>query len=201
MVREVWETDLKVLFVGTAVDEVSATLGFYHLHPKDRFWESIELGGITPQRIITPSERKALEEGHKQGSVSDPIRQMFIEKKISQMRKLGIGLTDLNRRIISGGDKDKLAWPTEEDIEEFIGKVAELKPKIAAFVMNADLFVGLFKSRYPGVTSTFGLQPFKIADTEVWLLGSTATKPRGEGLTQQEDAFFALGERISALPG
>jgi G:T/U-mismatch repair DNA glycosylase len=199
MLREIWETDLKVLFVGTAVDGTSDKLGFYHLHPRDRFWESIELGGITPQRIITASERKALEDGEKQGSVSDPIRQMFIEKKVSQLRKLGIGLTDLNRRIISSGDKDKLAWPTEEDIEEFIGKVAELKPKIVAFEMNADLFVGLFKSRYPGVTPTLGLQSFKIADAEVWLLGSTATKPRGEALTQQEDAFFALGERMEAL--
>lgn len=199
MVREIWEPDLKVLFVGVAVDDVSDTLGFYHLQPRDRFWESVELGGITPQRVITASERKALEEGHRQGSVSDPIRQLFIEKKVSQLRKLGIGITDLNRRIISGGDKDKMAWPTEEDIEEFLGKVAELKPKILAFVINADLFVGLFKSRYPEVIPAPGQQPFKMADAEVWLLGSTATKPRGEGLTQQEDAFFALGERTSAL--
>jgi G:T/U-mismatch repair DNA glycosylase len=199
MLREVWEPDLKVLFVGVAVDQVSDELGFYHLHPRDRFWESIELGGITPQRIITASERKALEEGHKQGSVSDPIRTMFFEKKISQLRKMGIGLSDLNRRVISGGDKDKLAWPTEEDIEEFVGRVAELKPKIVAFVINADLLVGLFTSRYPEVNSTLGLQSFKIANAEVWLLGSTATKPRGEALTQQEDAFFALGERVSTL--
>jgi G:T/U-mismatch repair DNA glycosylase len=201
MVREIWEPDLKVLFVGTAVDEVSDKLGFHHLHPRDRFWESIELGGITPHRIITPSERKALEEGQKQGSLSDPIRQMFVEKRTSQLLKLGIGLTDLNRRVISGGEKDKLAWPTEEDLEEFVGRAAELKPKTLAFVINPDLFAGLFKSRYPGVTSTLGLQSFKIADAEVWLLGSTATKPRGEALTQQEDAFFALGERISALKG
>lgn len=199
MVREIWEHGLKLLFVGTSVDDVSDRLGFYHLNPRDRFWEAIELGGVTPQRIITASERKALDEGDKQGSLSDPIRQMFIEKKISQLRKLGIGITDLNRRVTSSGDKDKLAWPTEEDIEEFIGKVAELKPKVVAFVINADLCVGLFASRYPEVTSTLGLQSFKIADTEVWLLGSTLTKPRAAALTQQEDAFFALGERISAL--
>jgi G:T/U-mismatch repair DNA glycosylase len=199
MLREIWEPDLKVLFVGTAADETSAKLGFYHLHPRDRFWESVELGGITPQRIITASERKALEEGDKQGSVSDPIRQLFIEKKVNQLRKLGIGLTDLNRRVIASGDKDKAARPGEEDIEEFIGRVLELKPKLLAFVINADLFVEVFKSRYRNVTPALGLQPFKIGNAEVWLLGSIATKPRGEALTQQEDAFFALGERIETV--
>jgi len=187
--------------VGTAVDVVSNSLGFYHLHPRDRFWESIELGGITPNRIISASERKALEEGHKQGSLSDPIRQLFIEKKTSQLVKLGIGLADLNRRVLANGDKDKAAWPAEGDIHQFIGRLPELNPKILAFVVNADLFVELFKSRYPEVTPTLGLQSFKIGNAEVWLLGSTATKPRGEALTQQEDAFFALGERISALKG
>jgi G:T/U-mismatch repair DNA glycosylase len=199
MLREIWEPGLTILFVGTAVDEPSETLGFHHLHARDRFWESIELGGITPQRIITASERKALDEGHRQGSLSDSIRLLFIEKKTSQLLKLGIGLTELNRRVIASGDKDKVARPTEEDIYGFIGRVAELKPKLLAFVTNADLFVDLFTSRYPGVSSTLGLQPLKIGDAEVWLLGSTVAKPRGEALTQQEDAFFALGERMSAL--
>ena len=199
MLREIWAPDLNVLFVGMAVDEVSDKLGFYHLHPRDRFWEAIELGGITPRRIITPSERKALEEGQKQGSLSDPIRSLFIEKKTSQLLKLGIGLTDLNRRIIAAGDKDKGARPTDDDVQEFVDRVPALNPKLLGVVINADLFVELFIGRYPGVTSTLGLQPFTIGNAEVWLLGSTISKPRGEALTRQEDAFFALGERADAL--
>lgn len=199
MLQETWEPDLTVVFVGTAVDEVSESLGFHYLHPRSRFWELLELGGITPKRIITMAERKALTEGHARGNLSDPVRLMFIQKKTSQLLRLGIGLADLNRRFVASGDKDKAARPTEADIQQFIGEAVRLKPKLLAFVTSADLFVELFKSRYPDVTATLGLQSFGIGDAEVWLLGSPGTLPRGEALTKQEDAFFALGDRISAL--
>jgi G:T/U-mismatch repair DNA glycosylase len=199
MLREIWEPDLSVVFVGTAVEELSDTLGFYHLHPRDRFWELLETGGITPTRIITPSERKALADGHARGSLSDPVRLMFIQKKTSQLLRLGIGLTDLNRRVIATDEKDKAARPTEEDVRQFIARVPTLNSRVLAFVIKPDLFVTLFTSHYPGVTATLGLQPFRISNAEVWLLGSTAGLLRGEALTKQEDAFFALGERILAL--
>ena len=140
MLREIWEPDLPVVFVGTAVDELSDTLGFYHLHPRNRFWELLEIGGMTPTRIITPSERKALAEGHARGSLSDPVRSMFIQKKTSQLLRLGIGLTDLNRRVIAIDDKDKAARPTEEDIQQFIARVPVLNSKVLAFVTKPDLF-------------------------------------------------------------
>jgi G:T/U-mismatch repair DNA glycosylase len=124
---------------------------------------------------------------------------MFTQKKTSQLLRLGIGLTDLNRRVIASGDKDKAARPTKEDIQQFVGRAVKLNSKVLAFVTNADLFVELFKLRYPGVTGTLGLQSFKIGYAEVWFLGSPAGMLRGEVLTKQEDAFFALGERISAL--
>ena len=199
MLSDIWEPDLTVVFVGAAVEELSATLGFYYLHPRNRFWELLEIGGITPTRIITASERKALTVGHARGNLSDPVRSMFTQKKTSQLLRLGIGLTYLNRRVIAGGDNDKAARPTEEDIQQFVGRAVKLNSKTLAFVMKADLFVELFKLRYPGVTATLGLQSFKIGNAEVWLLGSPAGMLRGEVLTEQEDAFFALGERILAL--
>jgi len=201
MLREIWEPDLPVVFVGTAVEELSDTLGFYHLHPRNRFWELLEIGGVTPIRIITPSERKALADGHARGSLSDPVRLMFIQKKTSQLQRLGIGLTDLNRRVIAIDDKDKAARPTEEDIQQFIARVPTLNPKVLAFLAKPDLFVELFTSRYPGVTATLGLQSFRIGNAEVWLLGSPGGLLRGEALTKQNDAFLALGERILALKG
>ncbi len=196
MLQEIWEPDLTVLFVGSAVEEVSDTLGFHYLHPRNRFWELLEIGGITPERIITASERKALTVGHARGNLSDPIRSMFIQKKTSQLLKLGIGLTYLNCRVIAANDKDKAARPTEEDIQQFAGRVVKLNSKILAFVTNTDLFVELFQSRFPDVTPTLGLQSFKMGNSEVWLLGAPGTMLRGETLTKQEDAFFALGERM-----
>jgi TDG/mug DNA glycosylase family protein len=201
MLPEIWEPELTVVFVGTAVAEVSDTLGFYHLHPRNRFWGLLEIGGITPTRIITPQESKALMEGHANGSLSDPVRSIFIQKKTSQLLQLGIGLTDLNRRVLASGDKDKSARPTQEDIEHFIAKDEKLNPKVVAFVISPEIFVELFKGRYPGACGTLGVQPFRIGNSEVWLLGATSGLVRGEALSRQEDAFFALGERISVLKG
>jgi G:T/U-mismatch repair DNA glycosylase len=201
MLPEIWEPQLMVVFVGTAVAGLSDTLGFYHLHPRNRFWELLEIGGITPKRIITPQERKALADGHADGSLSDPVRSMFTQKKTSQMLQLGIGLTDLNRRVLASNDKDKSARPTQEDIEQFIVRDEKLNPTIVAFVTSPEIFVELFKSRYPGTSDTLGLQPFRINNSEVWLLGSTSRLVRGEALDRQEDAFCALGERISVLKG
>lgn len=199
MLPEIWEPDLTVVFVGTTVEELSDSLGFYYLHPRNRFWELLEVGGITPVRIITASERKALTVGHACGNLSDPVRSMFAQKKTSQLLRLGIGLTDLNRRVIAANDKDKAGRPTEDDIQRFVGRAVELDSRILAFVMHADLFAELFKLRHPGATATLGLQPFTIGNAEVWLLGSPAVMLRGEALTRQEDVFFALGERIQAL--
>ena len=190
-----------VVFVGTAIVEPSETLGFYHLHPRDRFWQLLEIGGITPEQIIHPKERKALTEGHAKGNLSDPIRSMFFQKKTSQLLKLEIGLTDLNRRVIASSDKDKSGRPTQEDIQEFSQKVERLNPKILAFVSDSEIFVELFRRELAGNLGILGLQPFRISKSEVWLLGSTTKMLRGEALTRQEDAFFELGERISALKG
>ncbi len=199
MLREIWEPGLRVLFIGMAVDDVSDKLGFYHLHPKDRLWELLELEGITPKRIITASERKAMAEGQEKGNLSDPIRVMFVEKRTSQLLKLGIGLSDLNQRVPASNDKDKAARPMEEDIEQFLGKVAALKPKTLGFIIRPEIFVEIFKTRYPGASETLGQQQFTIDGAEVWLLGSPLAVLRGDGLSKQEDAFFALSERIEGL--
>jgi G:T/U-mismatch repair DNA glycosylase len=201
MLPEIWTPDLTVVFVGTSVAELSDTLGFYYLHPRNRFWELLVVGGVTPKRIITEQERKALTDGHKNGSLSDPVRTMFTQKKTDQLLRLGIGLTDLNRRVIASDDKDVAAKPSDDDVRAFITKAAMLKPKILAFVTDFDVFVEAFKNKYPGIREAPGPQAFKIADSEVWLLGSTSGRMRGEALARQEDAFFALGERIEGLTG
>jgi G:T/U-mismatch repair DNA glycosylase len=199
MLPEIWEPKLMVVFVGAAIAEPSDTLGFYHLHPRNRFWELLEISGLTPKRIITPQERKALADGHADGSLSDAVRSLFTQKKTSQLLQLGIGLTDLNRRVVASSEKDKSARPTQEDVEQFIVKVENLNPKILAFVLNPEILVELFKGRYPGTCGALGLQPFRMGNSEVWLLGSTSGLVRGEALGRQEDVFFALGERVSAL--
>ena len=192
---------MNVVFVSSAVLELSEKLGFSHLHPRDRFWELLELGGITPTRVITSQERKAMAEGMAQGSISEPIRLMFIEKKTSLLIRLGIGLTELNRRVAVENEKDRSAIPDENDIKQFVAKVESLHPRILGFVTTPDVFVQAFHTYYPGLTDTPGRQEIQIGRSEVWLLGSTTAQMRGASLTAQEDLFFALGERISEVKG
>jgi G:T/U-mismatch repair DNA glycosylase len=199
MINEVWASDMKVVFVSPAVLELSEKLGLSHLHARDRFWELLETGGITPKRIITVQERKAMTEGMAQGSIAEPVRLMFIEKKVSQLLRLGVGLTELNRRVAVASEKDREAIPGESDVKEFLAKGEALHPRILAFVTSPEIFVQAFQTRFPGVTSTPGRQGFQMGGAEVWLLGSTTAQLRGAGLTAQEDLFFELGEHISAL--
>jgi G:T/U-mismatch repair DNA glycosylase len=201
MLPEIIKPDLTVIFVGAAVTELSESLGFSHLHPKDRFWELLAIGSITPNHVITAQERKALADGHKSGSLSDPVRQMFTQKRADQLLQLGIGLTDLNRRTIAADEKDKAAKPNEDDVRAFIARVTTLNPRILAFVMREEDFVGTFRKPFPVVTDTLGEQAFEIGSAEVWLLGSTTAALRGESLLKQEDAFVALGERIQVVRG
>ncbi len=201
MLPDLWKPDLTIVFVGLAVDDLSDTLGFPHLQPKNRFWEMLVVGGITPKRVITTQEAKALADGHKRGSLTDPVRAMFIEKKSDQLLRLGIGLTYLNRRVVVHSEKDAEAKPTDADVSTFLGDVETHTPKILAFVISPDIFAATLRKRYPAVTETMGVQPFAINTAEVWLLGSPMSRLREELLTQQEDTFFALGERCQSLGG
>ncbi len=196
MISDVWPAGLRVLFVDAVVTQLADEVGFSHVHPRDRFWELLALGSITPEPILTTKEKRALVEGQKGGSVSEPVKLLFIEKKTGQLKKLGIGLTDLNRRQVAIDEKDKNARPTDDDVAALTERIGTLKPLLTAFVVAPDLFVDLMKRRFPEVTPTAGLQPFRIGGAEVWLLGSTTAVLRGESLARQEDAFFALGERL-----
>jgi G:T/U-mismatch repair DNA glycosylase len=199
VLAEIWNPGMKVVFVGTVVTELSDTLGFYHLDPRDRFWEFLKMSAITPQQVLSGAEMKAVADGHREGSVSDPVRAMFIEKKTSQLIRFGIGLTVLNRRVNPANEKDKFALPAESDITEFLARAGELKPVILAFTTVPDVFVESFRSRFPAANDTLGPQPFAIGTSEVWLLGSTTSRLRGDAIASQEDAFFELGERVQSL--
>jgi G:T/U-mismatch repair DNA glycosylase len=199
MLPPIWPKDLTIVFVGTVVTDLSETLGFYHLDPRDRFWELLEMSAITPKRVMTVQECKAMIQGHKDGSVAEPIRAMFVEKKTSQLLKLGIGLTNLNRKVIALSERDKVATPSDDSIRDFVANAEERRAKILAFVTGAEVFVDSLKGRYSEANEEPGLQSFTIGGSEVWFLGSTSGRPRGEALSKQEDAFFALGERVEAL--
>jgi G:T/U-mismatch repair DNA glycosylase len=195
MLPEIWAVQMNVVFVGPAVTALSEKLGFRHLELRDRFWELLALGSFTPKRLITREEAKALADGHRTGSLSDPVRLMFIEKKTSQLLKSGVGLTELNRSVVVASEKDKSAIPTEEDVRSFLEKARQLRPATLAFVTSPEVFVDALKSLHPDASETLGQQPFTIGSSNVWLLGSTTGSTRKEVVARQEDLFFELGEK------
>jgi double-stranded uracil-DNA glycosylase len=197
MLPEILIQNLRVVFVGTTVPEISDDLGFYYLSPKNRFWEMLDYARITPTVIVSQSDRKALADAKHTGVLDDRYKQFFFESKESALLKLRIGLTDLNRRRVFSKDDDPSAVPTIEDMQKFIKKVEKYRPKIVAFVTGPDLFDKCFKGLYPSATGERGKQAFSIGDSEVWLLGSTSG--RVKDTEAMEQAFDDLADRLAAL--
>jgi hypothetical protein len=199
MLEPIWEPGLRVLFVSAVATEPSPTLGFHYLHPRDRFWELLDLGGITKGRIISKEERKAMAEGHARGNITDPVRQIFLQKKTNQLLRIGVGIAYLTSGAGIDSEKDKAACPTSADIHQFLAQCKAIPPQCLAFVMDGSMFVDVFSPHFPDASPVPGKQPFNIAGIPVWLMGSSRSNLKGEALLAQEDLFLTLGEDLQAL--
>src|SRR5437867_4216909 len=197
MPPEILAQNLRVVFVGTAVAEISDELGFYYLAPKNRFWEMLEYAAITPALIVSPSDRKALVDAKHTGVLDDRYKQFFFEKKESQLLKHRIGLTDLNRRIVVSKEDDPAAGPTPDDVQKFVRKMEKYRPKILGFVIKPEIFESSFKPLYPSASGQRGKQDFMIGSSEVWLLGSTSGRIKDTDPLEQ--AFSDLADRLGSL--
>jgi hypothetical protein len=140
-------------------------------------------------------------EGHLRGNITDPVRQIFLEKKTNQLLRAGVGIAYLNPRAGIDTEKDKAARPTPAELEDFIGRVKSSPPRHVAFVMDGAMFVDVFTEAFPAVSPVHGKQAFSIAGAQVWLMGSSQSALKGDALLAQEDQFLVLGEEIEALPG
>ncbi len=197
MLSEILTHDLNVVFVGTTIGETSDDLGFYYLGQNNKFWFLLEYAGLTPTAVITPSERKVLVNAKKDGVLDDMYRQLYFEKKENQLLKQGIGLTDLNRRVVVSSDDDPSAAPTPEDVKKFVRKVEKFKPKIVAFVTGMDIFEKSMSPLFPPANRQRGKQEFLIGESEVWLLGSTSGRVKDTDALEQ--VFEDLAGRLHTL--
>lgn len=201
MLPEIWIPDLKVVFVGTCIAEESDQIGFYHLGRNNSFWDLLESSGLTPAKFFPKTERQTLRDAYARGQLSEPLRQLFFEKKTSGLLRAGIGLTDLNRRVVVSSDDDPEARPTLDDIRQFVKKVGELKPKALGFVTSPDLFEDVFRPLFPQASRDRGQQGFKIHGSDVWLLGSTFGRVRGKENKVREDLFDQFADFLSTPGG
>ena len=197
MLAEILIENLSVVFVGSTISETSDELGFYYLGPNNSFWDLLEFARITPASLVPSSERKVLINAKKDGVLNDMYKQLFFERKESQLLKHGIGLTDLNRRRVVSNDDDPTAKPTTDVIQKFIRKVEKYQPKILAFATNVETFENAFKPNYPSANRQRGKQDFLIGNSEVWLLGSTSGRAKDTDALEQ--VFEDLADRLKVL--
>jgi TDG/mug DNA glycosylase family protein len=73
------EPGLRIVFCGTAAGNVSAALGAYYAHPRNRFWSALHAVGLTP-RQLRPEE-------------------------YPELPQWGLGLTDIAKHV-SGVDRE-----------------------------------------------------------------------------------------------
>src|ERR1051325_9948416 len=149
MLPEILARNLRVVFVGTIISELSDELGFYHLGANDRFWELLEYAGFTPSAVIPPSERKILLDVNQSGALNEIYKKFFFEKKESALLKQRVGLTVLNRRRVAGREDDPGAEPTIDDVKKFVQKMEKFKPMIIAFVSREESFSRSWNPLYP----------------------------------------------------
>lgn len=197
MLPEILMQNLRVLFVGACVPEMSDDLGFYYLTTNNRFWSLLEYSGLTPAFVVSASERSVLGNAKKDGVLTDMYKQFFFEKKEGMLLKHRIGLTALNRRRVYAAEDDREALATGEDAEKLSEKVLKYKPKIVAFLMKPEQFERAFRGSAPPASKDRGKQSFRIGGAEVWLLGST--NGRGKDTEIMEELFEALAARVAEL--
>ncbi|HMD13769.1 MAG TPA: uracil-DNA glycosylase family protein [Bacteroidota bacterium] len=195
MLPEILVQNLRIVFVGTAVAEISDELGMYYVNPKNLFWQMLEYSRITPTLVVSDSDRKALADAKQSGVLNDVYKQFFFEKKESALLKQHIGLTDLNRRRVVRNDDDPSAEPTLDDLQKFVKKMEKFKPKIIAFTTKVEIFEKCFKQLYPSATRQREKQDFLAGDSEVWLLGSTGGRVKDRDALEQ--VFEDLAERVN----
>jgi G:T/U-mismatch repair DNA glycosylase len=194
MIPDILEPKLNLVIVGTAFTEESDGLGFYNLGANDRIWYLLEYGGLTPTPIFTPEERKVLVNAKHGNVLNDMYKQLYFEKKQSALLKRRIGMMLLNRRRIVKDADAPDSIPVEQDIKQFVARVAKFKPRVLAFITPVEVFEKCFTPLYPSANRTRGKQDFVIGESEVWLIGNTIG--RTKDLDELEDVFEKLGQRI-----
>src|SRR5271154_3393847 len=98
---------LRIVFCGTAAGNVSAALGCYYAHPRNKFWRTLEAVGLTPHRLDPP--------------------------EFATLPRWGLGLTDIAKSV-SGMDKELPPGSLgRAPCLAMAAKIAVARPNILAF--------------------------------------------------------------------
>lgn len=148
MLKDVLTYNLDLVFCGTAKGEASARLGYYYAGPGNKFYSILHIAGFTPLKL-DPSD-------------------------CYDINQYKIGLTDLVHTEF--GNDDEIDDSSYE-VEGFIIKMKEFKPKLIAFNSKKG---AAFALGYKGRTRfvDYGLQDKRIGESIVFVLPSTSGNAR-----------------------
>jgi len=156
---DVLKPGLRVVFCGSAAGAVSARVGAYYAGPGNKFWSILHRTGLTPH-VLAPDHFRDLPD-------------------------FGIGLTDLAKRA-SGSDASLPR--SADDPADLQDKIRRYQPRILAF--NGKRSARVFLKHHAGArTIDYGLQPWTIGESAIFVLPSTSGAASG---FWGEDPWYAL---------
>ena len=163
---DILRPDLRIVFCGSAAGAASARAGAYYAGPGNKFWPILHQVGLTPN-LLKPGD-------------------------FSQLPDYGIGLTDLAKQA-SGSDAS--LPPGADDPSGLQGRIHRHQPAILAFNGKRSGQVFL---KYHAVARTvdYGLQPWTIASTIIFVLPSTSGAANG---FWDEAPWYALARHVKTV--
>ncbi|XP_077565420.1 G/T mismatch-specific thymine DNA glycosylase isoform X1 [Stigmatopora nigra] len=145
--------NLDILIIGINPGLISAYKGHHYPNPGNHFWKCLFLSGFTEEQLNFMHDESLPE-------------------------KYGIGFTNMVERT-TPGSKDLSSKEIREGGRQLLEKLQKYKPLIAAF--NGKGIYEIFCKEIFGVKAKnldFGLQPYKIPDTETVCYLMPSSSPR-----------------------
>ncbi|KAK7880684.1 hypothetical protein WMY93_032682 [Mugilogobius chulae] len=176
---DVIEDKLDILIIGINPGLMSAYKGHHYPNPGNHFWKCLFLSGFTE-------------------------KQLNYLDDTSLPQKYGIGFTNMVERT-TPGSKDLSSKEIREGGKQLLEKLQKYKPLIAAF--NGKGIYEIFCKETFGVKAKnleFGLQPYKIPQTETVCFLMPSSSPRCAQFPRAQDKvhfYIKLKELRDGLKG
>ncbi|XP_062318077.1 G/T mismatch-specific thymine DNA glycosylase isoform X1 [Osmerus eperlanus] len=154
--------NLDILIIGINPGLLSAFKGRHYPNPGNHFWKCLFLSGLTEEQLNHMHDQ----------SLPD---------------KYGIGFTNMVERT-TPGSKDLSSKEFREGGRQLVEKLKKYKPLIAAF--NGKCIYEIFCKEIFGVKAknlVFGLQPYKIPETETVCYLMPSSSPRCAQFPRAQD--------------
>uniref|UniRef100_A0A3B5KZH6 G/T mismatch-specific thymine DNA glycosylase n=1 Tax=Xiphophorus couchianus TaxID=32473 RepID=A0A3B5KZH6_9TELE len=154
--------NLDILIIGINPGLISAYKGRHYPNPGNHFWKCLFLSGLTEQQLNYMHDQSLPE-------------------------KYSIGFTNMVERT-TPGSKDLSSKEIREGGRQLLEKLQKYKPLIAAF--NGKGIYEIFCKEIFGVKAKnleFGLQPYKIPDTETVCFLMPSSSPRCAQFPRAQD--------------